>query len=199
MTEPQKTPEMEDHQEPFRAFATEDEYRTHLEHVTKERTKRAQSSKEKELLERFEVEDLDDLEEIVSEYKGIQEAVQTETQALEEQAKKAEKKQAALKESLATIEAERDSANERTQELEQLVTDFVTPRLEQIEEHYRELIDEWPVEKQARWLTKNADKIGAPPERPSGSRPTGRPQLVPKGEDDKEAREGQRRARVSAI
>ena len=202
MDEAERTEDTPEPPKPYRAFKTEDEYRTHLEHVAGERAKRAREKGVKDLLEKLGVDDEDTLAEVVGDYQTIQEATQTEQQALEEQAKKAEKKRAELKETLQSVEAERDAANERTETLEGLVSAFVTPRLEQLPEHYRELLDEWPVEKQAAWLTKNADKLteanGQAP-RPAGSRPTGRAHTPPRQEADREAREHQRRAGVSAI
>ena len=205
MTEEQRNEDTTEDTEntPFRAFKTEDEYKTHLKHVTQERAERAKTKAVNDLLEKLELEDEDTLAEVVSDYRTIQEATQSETEQIEERARKAEKKQTELKETMQTVEAERDEAKERTETLEGLVSAFVTPRLEQLPEHYRELLDEWPVEKQAAWLTKNADKLtetgGNGGVRPAGSRPTGRAQTLPKGEADKEAREQQRRARVSAI
>ena len=187
---------------PYRAFKTEDEYKTHLKHVTQERAERAKTKAVNDLLEKLELEDEDTLAEVVSDYRTIQEATQSETEQIEERARKAEKKQSELKETMQTVEAERDEAKERNESLEGLVASFVTPRLERLEPHYRELLDEWPVEKQADWLARNEDKLtetNGASVRPVGSRPTGRAQTVPKGEADKEAREQQRRARVSAI
>jgi hypothetical protein len=203
MTEEQQQPTPEQAEEanaPYFVAKTKEQYEA--EYGT--RAQRAKDKARKDLLERFGVENEDDLEEIVSDYQAIQEATQTETQILEEKAQKAENARKSLKENLQQIEAERDQAKERTETLEQLVAGFVTPRLEQLPEHYRELLDEWPVEKQAGWLTKNADKLtetngNGNTQRPAGSRPTGRPQVPPRAEADKEAREQQRQARVSAI
>ena len=96
MTEEQSTEQATEETEttePFRAFKTEDEYKTHLKHVTQERAKRAEAKAVNDLLERFEVEDVDTLAEVVGDYKTIQEATQSETDALEQRAAKAEKKQ----------------------------------------------------------------------------------------------------------
>ena len=66
-------------------------------------------------------------------------------------------------------------------------------------ELYRPFLADMAVEKQAEWLEQNAEKLGAPNGKPAGSRPTGRPAAPARQESDKEAREAQRLARVSAI
>lgn len=100
---------------------------------------------------------------------------------------------------LETVEAERDQANERVATLEKRLSGVIKDKLELVDELYRPFLKDMPVEKQADWLEKNAEKLGAPNGKPAGSRPTGRPAPPPRQESDKEAREAQRRARVSAI
>lgn len=103
-------------------------------------------------------------------------------------------------EELSGLETERDQAQERIDTLEKRLTDLIAPQFEAVPEHFREAFDEWTVERKADWLAKNAEKLTTtPPDRPAGSRPTGRAAQPPRQESDKEAREAQRMARVSSI
>ena len=76
---------------------------------------------------------------------------------------------------------------------------MIKPQLEAVPELFRPFVESMTVEEQAEWLEKNAEKLDTPNghTRPAGSRPTGKAQTPPRA--DKEAREGQRAARVSAI
>ena len=105
-------------------------------------------------------------------------------------------------EELSTASTALEIANERNDLLEGLVGGFIKDKLELVDELTRPFLEEKPVEEQAQWLIENAEKLSGTAtngQRPSGSRPTGRPAPVPRAEQDKEAREQQRVARVSTI
>lgn len=175
--------------EPFKAFATKEEYQIHLDHVTQER------------LEREKRKALSNEEEAKRQARENALKEQEDWKKLaHEHAETIESKNSRITE-LESIETERDSANERTQALEERLKGLIKPQLEAVPELYRPFVESMGVEEQAEWLSENAEKLGTQngPGRPAGSRPTGKSQTVPKNETDKEARERQRQARVSAI
>lgn len=190
---PEEAPEEqpEEASSPYRSFATEEEYRKHLEHVTKERVEREQR-KNAEAKQKAEREAREKALQDQEDYKNLAEERGNVIATKDEE--------------LSTASTALEVANERVDLLEGLVKESVKERLELVPEMFRSFLEEKPVEEQADWLNKNAEKLGpangngsGAGQRPSGSRPTGRPAPVPKAESDKEARESQKLARVSTI
>jgi hypothetical protein len=95
------------------------------------------------------------------------------------------------------VETERDALQERLTTLEERLKGLIKPGLERVPEMFRGFVEEKPVEEQAAWLKKNADKLTGPAE-PIGSPETPRPARNgrQRQEQDKEVAEAQRQ-RVS--
>jgi myosin heavy subunit len=172
--------------QPFKTFNSKNEHDAYLEAALKERLER----KDRKLAEEKEKTEREAREAALKDQENWKQLAEERTNTITEKDKRIEE--------LQSLEGERDTHKERAETLEARLSGLIKPQLEAVPELFRA---DMPVEKQAEWLEANAEKLGAPSgvQKPAGSRPTGRPQTPPKAEADKEARERQRQARVSAI
>ena len=190
---PKAPPEEAKTEEPFKAFTSKEEHDKYIEGILRERLER----KDRKAQEEREKAEREAREKALSDQEDWKRLAEERTNTIDEKEKKIEE--------LSAFETATDLANERVQLLEERLQGLISPQLERVDELYRPFVESMPVEEQAEWLEKNAEKLGgvgtngSPGERPSGSRPTGRPAPVPRAEQDKEARESQRVARVSTI
>jgi hypothetical protein len=176
--------------EPYKSYATKQEHQDAMETWLKDRLER----KDKALAEEKAETERKAREAALKDQENWKQLAEERTTTITEKDKRIEELQA--------VEGERDSHKERAETLEARLSGLIKPQLEAVPELFRPFLADMPVEKQAEWLEKNAEKLGTPQNgaaRPAGSRPTGRAQTPPKAEADKEAREMQRQARVSAI
>lgn len=183
-------------EEPFKSFGSKEEHDKYIEGVLKERLER----KDRKAQEEREKAEREAREKALSDQEDWKRLAEERTNTIAEKEKKIEE--------LSTFETATDVANERVEMLEERLKGLISPQLERVDELYRPFVESMPVEEQAEWLEKNAEKLGggtangsgsSAGQRPSGSRPTGRPAPVPRAEQDKEAREAQNLARVSSI
>jgi hypothetical protein len=187
----EEVPEEGQEEAPFKTYATKEEHDAYLESALKDRLARKDRKlqEEKAEAERAAREKaLKDQEDWKRLYEESTETIEDKNQRITE---------------LEAVEGERDSLKELAESREKLLAKIIKPQLEVVPELYRPFLADMPVEKQAEWLEKNAEKLGASGAngggKPAGSRPTGRPASPPRAEADKEAREAQRLARVSNI
>jgi chromosome segregation ATPase len=174
---------------PYKAFASKKEHDDYMESALKERLAR----KDRKLAEEKAEAERAAREKALQDQEDWKRLAEERTQTIEAKEKRISE--------LESVEGERDGANERVATLEKRLQGLIKPQLEQVPELYRPFLADMPVEKQAEWLEKNAEKLGTQHGngRPAGSRPTGRAAKPPRQESDKEAREAQRFARVSNI
>lgn len=105
-----------------------------------------------------------------------------------------------LKSQTETLEAERDDWKTKAEGYEEILQGQWESRKEGVPDYVLDAISERSISDRLKYLDDHADKFGQTNgQRPAGSRPTGKVQHVPKREHDKDAREGQRQSRVSAI
>ena len=175
--------------EPYRAFKSKDELQAFIDASLKERLERKDRKAEEERSEA----ERKAREDALKEQEDWKRLAEERTNTIAEKDRRIEE--------LSALETERDSANERTQALEERLKGLIKPQLEAVPELYRPFVEKMTVEEQAEWLEQNAEKLGTQngPGRAAGSRPTGRAHTPPRQEADREAREHQRRAGVSAI
>ena len=100
-----------------------------------------------------------------------------------------------------TVEGERDTWKEKAESYEEILNAQWEARKDGIPDYVLDAISERSLTDRLKYLDQHAEKfnVAAPNGKPAGSRPTGRPAAPARQESDKEAREAQRLARVSAI
>lgn len=195
-------------------FATKEEADEHYNEVFADRDQRMRKTIREdvtnELLERLGMDDVDEVAAVFEEAQALQGADQTE-------AEKEKKRADRLAEKVKKLEGERTELADvqgRTANLEKMLKGQLRSKMEQVDEPYRELLEDKTVEEQAAWFEKNADKLDAKPTdqnndepaddkrawKVAGSPATGRPaQGGPDKEKDKEAQQEQRTLGISRI
>lgn len=164
----------EPEEEPFKAFSSKKEHDDYLEAKLKERLER----KDKKLAEEKAETERKAREQALKDQEDWKKLAEERTETIEAKNKRIE--------TLETVEGERDTLAGRIEALETRLKGILKPKLEQVPELFREFVEAKSPEEQAEWFEKNADKLDTN-ERPTGSRPTGRPSS--KGADTEQAKE----------